>query len=77
MRKNGYGRIVNIASVAGKEANANACAYSAAKAGVIALTKSLGKELAQSNITVNCLTPAMVETARSASGNDACLYRRD
>ena len=62
MQREGYGRIVNIASVAGKEGNANACAYSAAKAGVIALTKSLGKELAQSGITVNCLTPAMVET---------------
>ncbi|MEM7533665.1 MAG: SDR family NAD(P)-dependent oxidoreductase [Chloroflexota bacterium] len=62
MREHGYGRVVNIASVAGKEGNANACAYSAAKAGVIALTKSLGKELAGSGITVNCLTPAMIET---------------
>ncbi|MEM7134294.1 MAG: SDR family NAD(P)-dependent oxidoreductase [Chloroflexota bacterium] len=62
MQKNGYGRIVNIASIAGKEGNANGCAYSAAKAGVIALTKSLAKELAKSGVTVNCVTPAMVET---------------
>jgi 3-oxoacyl-[acyl-carrier protein] reductase len=58
-----YGRIVNIASIAGKEGNPNASAYSASKAGVIALTKSLGKELAQSGITVNCITPAAVRTA--------------
>lgn len=57
-----YGRIVNIASIAGKEGNPNASHYSAAKAGVIALTKSLGKELAQSNILVNCITPAVIET---------------
>ncbi len=62
MREQGSGRIVNIASVAGKEGNANACAYSAAKAGVIALTKSLGKELARSGIIVNCVAPAMVQT---------------
>jgi len=58
----GYGRIVNIASVAGKEGNPNASAYSASKAGVIALTKSLGKELAMTAIRVNCVTPAAVET---------------
>src|SRR3954469_4135277 len=56
----GYGRIVNIASVAGKEGNPNAVAYSASKAGVISLTKSLGKELAATNIRVNCLTPGSV-----------------
>jgi 3-oxoacyl-[acyl-carrier protein] reductase len=58
-----YGRIVNIASIAGKEGNPNAPAYSASKAGVIALTKSLGKELAGHNISVNCLTPAAARTA--------------
>ncbi|MBI3716251.1 MAG: SDR family oxidoreductase [Betaproteobacteria bacterium] len=58
-----YGRIVNIASIAGKEGNPNASAYSASKAGVIALTKSLGKELAKSGIRVNCITPAAVKTA--------------
>jgi 3-oxoacyl-[acyl-carrier protein] reductase len=63
MRSKGYGRIVNIASVAGKEGNPNAAAYSAAKAGVIGLTKSLGKELAKSEIRVNCVTPAAVKTA--------------
>jgi len=57
-----YGRIVNIASVAGKEGNPNAPAYSAAKAGLIALTKSLGKELAQSGVLVNCITPAAAKT---------------
>jgi 2-dehydro-3-deoxy-L-rhamnonate dehydrogenase (NAD+) len=58
-----YGRIVNIASIAGKEGNPNACAYSASKAGVIALTKSLGKELAGRDISVNCVTPAAAKTA--------------
>lgn len=57
-----YGRIVNIASVAGKEGNPNASAYSSSKAGVIALTKSLGKELAQHNVAVNCITPAAART---------------
>jgi 3-oxoacyl-[acyl-carrier protein] reductase len=57
-----YGRIVNIASVAGKEGNPNAGAYSASKSGVIALTKTLGKELATYNITVNCITPAAART---------------
>jgi 3-oxoacyl-[acyl-carrier protein] reductase len=58
-----YGRIVNIASIAGKEGNPNAVAYSASKAGVIALTKSLGKELANHDIAVNCITPAAAKTA--------------
>ncbi len=63
MREAGYGRIVNIASVAGKDGNPNASAYSASKAAVIALTKSLGKELADTPIRVNCVTPAAVKTA--------------
>jgi len=63
MLEKSYGRIVNIASVAGKEGNPNASAYSAAKAGVIGLTKSLGKELATTGILVNCVTPAAVHTA--------------
>ena len=62
MMRTGYGRIVNIASIAGKEGNPNAAAYSASKAGVIGLTKSLGKELATSEIRVNCVTPAAVRT---------------
>ena len=62
MQREGYGRIVNIASIAGKEGNPNASAYSASKAGVIALTKALGKELAQTEIRVNCVTPAAVRT---------------
>jgi 3-oxoacyl-[acyl-carrier protein] reductase len=63
MRQHNLGRIVNIASVAGKEGNPNASAYSASKAAVIALTKSLGKELADTGIRVNCVTPAAVKTA--------------
>jgi NAD(P)-dependent dehydrogenase (short-subunit alcohol dehydrogenase family) len=62
MLQQNYGRIVNVASIAGKEGNPNASAYSAAKAGVIALTKSLGKELAEHNIAVNCITPAAART---------------
>jgi 2-dehydro-3-deoxy-L-rhamnonate dehydrogenase (NAD+) len=62
MIRNNYGRVVNIASVAGKEGNPNASAYSASKAGVIALTKSLGKELAEYDISVNCITPAAAKT---------------
>tara|TARA_B100001027_G_scaffold79106_1_gene54104 strand:+ start:2202 stop:2948 length:747 start_codon:yes stop_codon:yes gene_type:complete len=62
MIKNNYGRIINIASIAGKEGNPNASAYSTSKAGVIALTKSLGKELADKNIAVNCITPAAAKT---------------
>ena len=62
MIKNNYGRIVNIASIAGKEGNPNASAYSTAKAGVIGLTKSLGKELADKNIAVNAVTPAAAKT---------------
>ena len=62
MIKNNYGRIVNIASVAGKDGNANASAYSSSKAGVIGLTKSLGKELADKNIAVNTVTPAGAKT---------------
>ena len=63
LRARNYGRIVNIASVAGKEGNPNASAYSASKAAVIALTKSLGKELADTGVRVNCVTPAAVKTA--------------
>jgi 3-oxoacyl-[acyl-carrier protein] reductase len=63
MRAAGYGRIVNIASIAGKEGNPNASAYSVSKAGVVALTKSLGKELAGYDIAVNCITPAAAKTA--------------
>jgi 2-dehydro-3-deoxy-L-rhamnonate dehydrogenase (NAD+) len=62
MKKNNYGRIVNISSIAGKEGNPNACAYSSSKAAVIGLTKSLGKELALEDIAVNCVTPAVART---------------
>ncbi len=62
MMERGYGRIVNVASIAGKEGNPNASAYSASKAAVIALTKSLGKELASQDISVNCITPATART---------------
>ncbi|MCJ8322565.1 MAG: SDR family oxidoreductase [Rhizobiales bacterium] len=62
MSDKGYGRIVNVASIAGKEGNPNASAYSASKAGVIAITKSLGKELAGQDIAVNCITPATAKT---------------
>jgi len=63
MVKAGYGRIVNIASIAGKEGNPNAAAYAAAKGGLIAFTKALGKELAQMGVLVNCVTPAAAQTA--------------
>lgn len=62
MRQQGYGRIVNLSSVAGKEGNANQSAYSASKAAVIGFTKSLGKELATSGVLANCITPAVIET---------------
>lgn len=62
MERNGYGRIVNVASVAGKEGNPNAAAYSASKAAVIALTKSLGKEMARTEVRVNCIAPAAIMT---------------
>jgi NAD(P)-dependent dehydrogenase (short-subunit alcohol dehydrogenase family) len=71
MMKNEYGRIVNIASIAGKEGNPNASAYSASKAGVISLTKSLGKELAKTGIRVNCVTPAAVKTGMFAQMTQA------
>jgi len=62
MIENGYGRVVNIASIAGKEGNPNASHYSAAKAGVIALTKSLAKETAKTGVLINCVAPAVIET---------------
>ena len=70
MIKNNYGRIVNIASVAGKEGNPNAAHYSASKSGVITFTRSLGKELANSGILVNCITPAVIETEMLAQVSD-------
>jgi 3-oxoacyl-[acyl-carrier protein] reductase len=63
MVRAGYGRIVNVASIAGKEGNPNAAAYAAAKGGLIAFTKALGKELAQTGVLVNCVTPAAAQTA--------------
>jgi NAD(P)-dependent dehydrogenase (short-subunit alcohol dehydrogenase family) len=76
MRERGYGRIVNIASIAGKEGSANMSAYSASKAGVIALTKSAGKELARSCILVNCVVPAVFDTGvtRSATADERELF---
>ena len=71
MVKNGYGRIVNVSSIAGKEGNPTASAYSASKAGVVGFTKSLGKELAKSGITVNAITPATVETPILAQVSEA------
>ena len=73
MIEKGYGRIVNLASVAGKEGNPGAPAYSSTKAGVIALTKSLGKELAKYNIGVNCVTPAVAKTTMAMSQDPAFL----
>jgi 3-oxoacyl-[acyl-carrier protein] reductase len=71
MRQRQYGRIVNMASIAGKEGNPNAAAYSAAKAGLIGLTKSLGKELAGSGVIVNCVTPAVAKTDLFAQMTEA------
>ncbi len=73
MIEKGYGRIVNLSSVAGKEGNPGAPAYSSTKAGVIALTKSLGKELAKYNIGVNCVTPAVAKTTMAMSQDPAFL----
>ena len=73
MIEKGYGRIVNLASVAGKEGNPGAPAYSSTKAGVIALTKSLGKELAKYNLAVNCVTPAVAKTTMAMSQDPAFL----
>lgn len=73
MKNTGYGRIVNVASIAGKEGNPNASAYSAAKAGVIAMTKSLGKELATEDIGVNCVTPAVAKTKMAMTQSESHL----
>jgi 3-oxoacyl-[acyl-carrier protein] reductase len=62
MIERGYGRIVNVASIAGKEGNPMACAYSASKAAVIALTKAVGKDVARAGVLVNCVAPAVIET---------------
>ena len=70
MVQNNYGRIVNIASVAGKEGNPNAAHYSASKSGVITFTRSLGKELAQTGVLVNCITPAVIETEMLSQVSD-------
>ena len=75
MRRAGYGRIVNIASIAGKEGNASQSSYSASKAGVIALTKSLGKELADTAIRVNAVAPAVIETTLLAQMPPAMLQQ--
>jgi 3-oxoacyl-[acyl-carrier protein] reductase len=71
MKERGYGRIVNIASIAGKEGNPGACAYSASKAAVIGFTKSLGKELAKHGVTVNAVAPAVIDTPILAQASDA------
>jgi NAD(P)-dependent dehydrogenase (short-subunit alcohol dehydrogenase family) len=73
MLQSGYGRIVNIASISGKEGNPNMSAYSAAKGGVIAFTKALGKELATTGIMVNCITPAVIETGILSQLTDAAV----
>ena len=73
MRARGWGRIVNVASVAGKEGNPNLAAYSASKAGVIGLTKSLAKELATDGVMVNAVTPAVISTPMNAGTNDETL----
>ena len=71
MKERGYGRIVNIASIAGKEGNPGACAYSASKAAVIGFTKSLGKELAKDGVTVNAVAPAVIDTPILAQASAA------
>ena len=70
MVSNGYGRIVNIASVAGKEGNPNAAHYSASKAGVITFTRSLAKEVSNSGVLVNCITPAVIDTEMLSQVSD-------